>query len=297
MENYFYFYVIVGIALLILLLFFLKKIIINMKPDNYPDIIYKYRDWDNPNHQNILLQNEVFMSPPSDFNDPFDCRIPKNFTLLNTPEKIEKYVNDGIDKHEQWLLSEGRNIEFEKQQLKLRLNNIEQYQDEHENLEFSLTDKHYGILSLSARWNSILMWSHYGAFHKGFCIGFDEEIMRECGLFGKGGPVTYTVNFPELDPLEQGLTMETSFKQTHNKANDWNYEKEYRLTKLHFPKEPTIKDRIIKVPEEAIVEVNLGINISEKHRDEILVECNSRNIRIFQLKKVPFKFEITREQL
>ncbi|MFT6837997.1 MAG: hypothetical protein ACJAZR_001526, partial [Sediminicola sp.] len=26
-----------------------------MKPENYPDIIYKYRSWNNPYHKNILV--------------------------------------------------------------------------------------------------------------------------------------------------------------------------------------------------------------------------------------------------
>ena len=59
--------------------------------------------------------------------------------------------------------------------------------------------------------------------------------MRNCGLFGKGGSVAYTEDFPELNPLEQEHTMEKSFKQTHNKAKDWEYEEEHRLTNLFFP--------------------------------------------------------------
>ena len=31
------------------------------------------------------------------------------------------------------------------------------------------------------------MWSHYGDFHRGYCIGFDEEKLRNTGFFGKGG--------------------------------------------------------------------------------------------------------------
>ena len=96
--------------------------------ENYPKIIYKYRSWDNELHRNILLKNEVYMSPPKDFNDPFDCRIPKNHYLIDTPEKIEKYINDGIDKHREWLIANGKNIEFEKKQLKERLQDIETYQ-------------------------------------------------------------------------------------------------------------------------------------------------------------------------
>lgn len=265
--------------------------------ENYPKIIYKYRSWNNEFHRNILLKNEVYMSPPKDFNDPFDCRIPKNHYLIDTPEKIERYVNDGIDKHREWLISNGKNIEFEKKQLRKRLQDIDRYQKEHEELEFAETDKHYGVLSLSGRWNSILMWSHYGDFHKGFCIGYNELKMRTSGLFGKGGPVTYSTDFPEINPMIQEHTMVTGFYQTHYKAQDWKYEQEYRLTNLFFPQPPTNENRIIQIPEEFIEEINLGMNISDVHRKQINNECRKRNIKVFQTKKVPFKFELDRIEL
>ena len=58
------------------------------KPDDYPEIIYKYRNWKGKNHKDILLKNNLFMASPEYFNDPFDCRIPINYRLLNTPEKM-----------------------------------------------------------------------------------------------------------------------------------------------------------------------------------------------------------------
>ena len=54
---------------------------------------------------------------------------------------------------------------------------------------------------MSGRWNSILMWSHYGDNHNGFCIGFNEMKMRNNGLFHRGGTVNYSKSFPELNPL------------------------------------------------------------------------------------------------
>lgn len=144
-------------------------------PENYPKIIYKYRNWGNQFHKNILLENEVFMSAPDDFNDPFDCRIPKNHLLVNTPEKIETYIENGLKEHMDYLIENRLDISNEKKQLRERLNEIATYQKDHEELEFAKIDQHYGVLSMSGRWDSILMWSHYGNFHKGFCIGFGEE--------------------------------------------------------------------------------------------------------------------------
>jgi hypothetical protein len=48
-----------------------------------PQVVYKYRDWNNPFHKNILLHNEIYLASPKDFNDPFDCRIPMNFQNMS----------------------------------------------------------------------------------------------------------------------------------------------------------------------------------------------------------------------
>lgn len=267
-----------------------------MKPDNYPEIIYKYRNWENPNHKNILLKSQVFMASPKDFNDPFDFRIAKNYLLLDTPEKIETFANDSIEKYRDIILMSGRELENEKRILKNKLQNLEKYQRENEEFRFREMDKHYGVLSLSGRWDSILMWSHYSNFHKGFNIGYNEEKMRESGLFGKGGPISYSDDFPMLDPSTKH-SMQVSFQQTHYKAKDWEYEQEYRLAKLYFPDEPTKEDRTITIPEEYIEEINLGINISEKDKIEITKIAKNKSIKIYQLEKVPFKFQLKRKEM
>lgn len=267
-----------------------------MKPETYPDIIYKYRSWSNNFHKRILVDGEVYLSAPKHFNDPFDFRIPKNYFLLDSPEKIQKYVDNVIEKHKEWLLTNERDFDLLRNQHLKRMENLEQYQKEHEEIEAEATDKHYGVLSLSARWDSILMWSHYGDFHKGFNIGYNETKMRESGLFGKGGPVSYSTEFPHLDPFSEH-SMQTSFVQTHYKSKEWEYEQEYRLTKLFFPDPATEEQRIIKIPFEYVEEINLGITISSQDRDEILKLAKERNITVYQLKKTPFKFELSRDKL
>ena len=58
-----------------------------------PEIVYKYRDWKTDLHKRLLLNNEIYLSSPKDFNDPFDCRITENYNLF-TPEEEEKYINE-----------------------------------------------------------------------------------------------------------------------------------------------------------------------------------------------------------
>ncbi|GGF20319.1 DUF2971 domain-containing protein [Flavobacterium limi] len=267
-----------------------------MKPESYPEIIYKYRSWADEYHKNILLKGEVYLSAPKNFNDPFDFRIGKNFMLLDSQEKIERYIDQGLEKHKDWLMRKGIDSKEERIFQLKRLENLELYQQEYEMIESEATDNHYGILSLSSRWDSILMWSHYGNFHKGFNVGYNEEKMRQCGLFGKGGPVAYSDDFPTIDPFSDH-DMRTSFMQTHFKSKEWEYEQEYRLAKLFYPGIPTDKDRTIVIPFEFIDEINLGISISDKDKIEIVEFAKNKNIKVFQTKKISFKFGLTRFEI
>lgn len=85
-------------------------------------------------------------------------------------------------------------------------------------------DSHTGLLCFSANWTNPVLWSHYGAKHRGICIGFDikrtlveqvkyedERILRN---FGTGDP-------HRLDTALQELLRCTKYSH-------WRYEEEFR---------------------------------------------------------------------
>lgn len=84
---------------------------------------------------------------------------------------------------------------------------------------------HTGLLCFSSDWINPVLWSHYGAKHKGICLGFDlkedliqqvryadERILAEIGE--DGSPV-------QLDQALQELLLCTKFRH-------WEYEREIR---------------------------------------------------------------------
>lgn len=266
-----------------------------MKPKDYPETLYKYRSWSNEYHRKIISENQLYLASPKDFNDPIDCRIGNNYSLLDSDEKITEYAEIITTRHWDKVVQMGLDPNKEKEriinELKTDLNSVQKGDDEN---TFKMQDKHFGVLSMSARFDSILMWSHYADFHKGFCVGFDETKMRESNLFGKGGPVTYDNEFPKIDP-RNNRTPEKSFLQTHYKAKDWNYEEEYRLTKLFFPGEPTQDDRIVTVPNDFITEVIIGLKTPNEHKDEIMEVCNRKQIPVYQIEQIPFEFKLIKK--
>jgi hypothetical protein len=240
-----------------------------------PEIVYKYRDWNNSFHKNILLHNELYLASPKDFNDPFDCKIPINFTDM-TEMEMSRFPVDSD----------------------LRRDPIA-FQVTYEKLQAELMDKHYGIFSGSSKWNGILLWSHYANNHQGFCVGFKEEKLRYFGGFGRTGIVKYNTDFPKINykiEKSQKEKFDRIVIQTTTKSEEWEYEEEYRLIKA-FTKPPLPFERCEQISDDVISDVTLGINISIENKEEIIEVCRQKGILVYQAKKVPFKFEIDREKI
>ena len=266
-----------------------------------PKIVYKYRTWTLPFHQGVLKKNEFFLSSPKDTNDPFDCRIPIDYTLLDTTDKIEAFARTVFtgESGQEYIRINGLDLKTEINKLTILLldpKGLASYNGTEAKSLFEFQDTNYGILSLSCKWNSILMWSHYSENHKGYCVGLNEDKLKRSDLFGMGGVVNYPTSesFPRLDPLDGDLT--NAFGETHTKAADWNYEAEYRLVQM-FMETPTTEQRLRKVPDDYFEEIVIGLLTPEAHKKEIIELSKAKRIRIYQAIRVPGKFQLDRQEL
>ena len=263
-------------------------------------IVYKYRDWSKKFHKKMLTDNELYLSSPAELNDPFDCKIPINFGLLDSPEKKSQYAEEVTLRYLPRLLNENRNPVDEKMQFLHTLeNDLEQHQEKYAQREFQDSENYTGVLSLTYRWDSILMWSHYSNNHRGFCVGFYREKLISSGLFGTRGDVKYCDNFPEISPLDFSVPerkLQMYFKQTHYKAKDWQYEKEYRLSRT-FPNKATIDDRKTIVNNDFIAEVILGLKISEKDKKAISRIAKKKGFKVFEIYQEPFRFQLKKRPI
>lgn len=224
---------------------------------NESKILYKYRSWKNDIQKSPLTQSELYLSSPMDFNDPFDCRIPSNFNAMTHQEEVGEYASIIIKNHSKIIIESGLDLNEEYRYIVDRINeDRNSFQNEFQESTFDSYNIHLGVLSLSKRWDSILMWSHYADYHKGYCIGFYKDKLTSSSFFGAGGPVIYPrdANFPKISPTKE-FEPESQFLATHHKAFDWKYEEEYRFTKLQYPKPFETSERIIKVPDNFIAEV------------------------------------------
>jgi hypothetical protein len=94
-----------------------------------------------------------------------------------------------------------------------------------------------GVLSLSATWQSALMWSHYADEHRGICIEYDTTDQEHPHL----GPVGYrglrAVKASDLWrwKFREDAASKETVRQTYffSKSLEWRYEREWRDVKAN----------------------------------------------------------------
>lgn len=199
------------------------------KSKETPKKLYKYYSFSK--YWDTALNGKVYLSHPSEFNDPFECKphydfahleiwLANNtptFLLLGTPPRqmLKKTLKNF------WWLYKRKYLEhFEKYRLSC-------FTTKHENL---------------------LMWAHYAASHTGFCLEF---VTNQKALLGTGKTELYKVCYqPERPIVRPSLFLgklsvlsvieaeELSQKIFHSKSKEWEYEDEWRIVS----QEPTAKN-------------------------------------------------------
>ena len=86
-----------------------------------------------------------------------------------------------------------------------------------------------GICCLSRHRDSIVMFSHYGAAHTGYCLEFDEDVLLQ--HYQMAVPVRYTDEYPSMRKFNIP-PMELAVLGFGTKSTQWKYEREIRLISL-----------------------------------------------------------------
>lgn len=264
--------------------------------DNHPNVIYKYRNWSDDYHKDVLRKNQLFMSSPSGLNDPFDTRIFENYPkFLNDSKSKEEFVSKSIERNKIYFNEKGISVKDARLILEDRLSNQLKFQVRAEYLGSRTDDEWLGITCFSEKWNSIVMWSHYSENHTGVCIGFDEKYLRYSQLFGKMKRVTYSEEYPELNPLNKSVKSD-ELKYFY-KSKDWQYECEIRALNIYEDGVKSVGDRIVQLDDKYIKEVVIGLNTSKTDEEEIIGIARNKGIAIWKCYKSDFKFGIERKKI
>jgi hypothetical protein len=143
-----------------------------------PRKLFKYKPF-GVNTLRMLGEAEVFFANPSQFNDPFDCsptvrvdvepleveRLWKHLRLKAVGR--EQAVRE-LNNHRYMATEFGGRHDDGASGTAVYVDRLVADIDDH-------MSRYYGgrgVLSLAARWDCPLMWSHYGDEHRGMCIEF-----------------------------------------------------------------------------------------------------------------------------
>ena len=263
-----------------------------------PNVMYKYRDWNEPLHKKILTKNEIFFASPYSFNDPFDLNIPFRYDKLSESE-----LRANFEKHFDLTAEPFSKLNIKaKEELKEHF--IKKIVSGDKKVILNLGEhlykkySNFGVFSVSTKKDNILMWSHYANSHQGFCVGFNLlNITRHTQSDQKNSfihlEVAYQKKYPELIPNLENLNINNMFSQFMTKSILWKYEKEWRIltpNKANFP---------FQVNNDSFNEIILGMRISKANKEEILevVKRKFPNVKIYQAFKSHDKFKLNLERV
>lgn len=211
--------------------------------------IYRYRNFEKG--LEMIDSQELFLSKPENFNDPFDCyeglvnfKMTKGFMR----EYITKYVAKmGITTREQ-----RRRIESQllKNPSSLKLEDF-----------FKSQKQQFGVCCFSWSYKNIVLWGNYADSHKGICLGFRNLKPVETGLYG-----IYPVNYvSEINQYEFSSFEDDKYWEHWlcTKSEDWKYEDEVRLISKTY-------NGKLKFPKEALAEIFLGLSTSEEQEKKTI---------------------------
>lgn len=158
------------------------------------------------------------------------------------------------------------------------------------------------ILCLSEAYNNILMWSHYSENHMGAVLEFEWDELSQ-SPFTKAKKVNYSEAMPRLMTTETAVAFFSGQAKLdanevfHNsifvKAQDWAYEKEWRIW---LPGAKASDDfQEVNFDASELVAIYMGCRMPEKDRKIItaLAEKTFAGIEIYHATKSEREFALT----
>ena len=229
-----------------------------LKRSKFPEALYRYRSLERLAYRlEELRDGYVFLSNPTDFNDPYDSalsisiehlekQILEKFALgygYDPNTKYKFFESLGEKEKEEWRAQQ----EFEQQTLESLIGGVLSlfFGPGTSPDDQDLLSRFRNLVRVSCfakNPNSVVMWSHYANQHKGICIEFSDSSMLSSPKFLELlHPVQYTAKLLDLFQLfYPSTTSEPSplspdfwpILAACQKSEVWGYEEEWRLVSL-----------------------------------------------------------------
>ncbi len=288
---------------------------IAFKQKHLPKRVYKYR-CDNSYALENLKSNTIWLASPDSYNDPYDCLLRfSGASMTSAFERglIDPFVTgyqlevpvDKINEAKQstkpleilssQITSVGKPGANPKQMAEFFSKMVPQYVESTVAV-LQAVRSIMKVCSFSAVSDSILMWSHYGKNHQGFCIEYELEKFDLGDAFLKNlYPVIYSHQLFDLTPWAEKLVTGKTDELTPlfpllavlQKFEGWAYEQEWRYVSFQDKPSPS-RARTMPLPSR----VFLGTKAAPSTTKDLLAICKEKNIPVSQMRMSNDKYEL-----
>jgi hypothetical protein len=218
------------------------------------DFLYKYARLNQYSEASFTTAT-IWLSPPSQLNDPFECRPWLTFDA--TQEQI-------VASLARTLLRRYSNLTPEE----VHARALQMFLTKKPTLDWEQTrggmikkfSERIGLYCMSQVSNSILMWSHYAQDHLGYCLQFEATDFTP--VFGGAQQVRYAEDLPSVD-IFTTPTEDQVDRIFTTKFVGWSYEQEWRL--IDHERGPGRRD----YPAELLKGVIFGLRMPQEDRVQI----------------------------
>lgn len=241
---------------------------------------------------NDLSRDEIWISDPATFNDPFDLKIDIENLTDRSPFSNEEKLRTAFA--ELFLDNpDVQNFWFYDEELTVTLNDWIKGRMHYRQVidHFIRRSTAFGVSCFAQDWDVPLMWAHYGASHKGICVEYAVKPMSfACAsenLHLAQYYVRYMTELPTIclsEVLFSPHQVLPSFLAT--KHSDWSYEKEWRLVNF------TDKQKYIPTPKHMeISALIVGLGFDMRRIEEVTAKAAELNVPIFLVRR-PYGYDL-----
>lgn len=220
-------------------------------------LVYKYRSNKSPKNRDLksLINNQIYAPLFEELNDPFEGifidELSSLITIIETAAKID-----------------GSEIKENLEDIKKIKNKL-------------------GVYSLSKTFKSELLWAHYANAHKGFCIEYNLDKLKDRYRgFCNEILVKYNSKLPILSytDIESKSFLQKLFG---SKSIPWKYEKEIRLLfdnhsfKNYHPS--------------ALTGIYFGERMSDYDKNLLITSLAGRDVKFYQMSKARHSYKLVKK--
>lgn len=254
-----------------------------------PSTLYKYLG---PDRADSIDSGEFRLTPPNQFNDPFEA-LPR--VRRPNRESVRKKLKPGEDLDD---LMQRAGPYFQEHGPRNVLDSVSEI---------------FGLFSLASVTRHPLLWGHYADGHRGFAVGFNPQ--HEWFHVPKSPqppidavrPISYRWLRPKVDiGYMQDFTTAQVNRMAENmlfaKHRAWHYEKEWRLARPLADADKVIvvggEDiHLFTVPADAITELIVGARASDTLVDQLQPTAAALGIDVYRARISRRSYRLTIHRL